>query len=127
MRNIMKVVLIRPNYNSHIITPPLGLGYLSSCLRRQGIETVIIDGLKDNLSADVLLEKILFQKPDAVGITCLTAFYNEVVYLIFESPQYKVRIGDFTDREEAIRFCNLLRKESYPDAWVVKSNVNVYR
>ena len=77
----MKVVLVRPNYNSHIITPPLGLGYLSSYLRRQGIETVIIDGLRDNLAADVLLEKILFQKPDAVGITCLTAFYNEVVCL----------------------------------------------
>jgi len=77
----MKIVLVRPNYNSHIITPPLGLGYLSSYLKKHGIDTKIIDGLRDNLSQDYIINQIIKEKPNAVSITCLTAFYNEVVRL----------------------------------------------
>ena len=75
----MKIVLVRPNYKSHIITPPLGIGYLSSYLKKNGIEVKIIDALKENLDYSSTINKILAEKPDAVGITCLTAFYIEVV------------------------------------------------
>lgn len=84
----MKIVLVRPNYNSHIITPPLGIGYLASYLKANGIEAVIIDGLRDGLSQEIVLTKIMEEKPDAVGITCLTAFYHEVVNL---SKEIKAR------------------------------------
>jgi radical SAM superfamily enzyme YgiQ (UPF0313 family) len=77
----MKIVLLRPNYNSHIVTPPLGLGYLASYLKKYGVEVKIIDGLRENLSTSILLQRILSEKPDAVGITCLTAFYSEVTEL----------------------------------------------
>ena len=53
--------------------------------------------------------------------------YLQTVYLVFESPQYKVRIGDFTNRDEAVRFCQKLRKDGYSDTWVVKSPVNLRR
>jgi len=77
----MKIVLIRPDYDSHIITPPLALGYLAAYLKKNKIETIIIDGLKENFCIDILLKKILAEKPDAVGITCLTAFYKETINL----------------------------------------------
>jgi len=77
----MKIVLVRPNYNSHIITPPLGISYLSSYLRSQKFETKIIDGLKENLTLNQTIKKIVDENPDVVGITCLTAFYNEAVAL----------------------------------------------
>jgi len=77
----MKIVLVRPKYNTHVITPPLGLGYLSSYLKQGHIQVKIIDALKDNLHTHTLLKKILAEKPDAVGITCLTAFYPQVVKL----------------------------------------------
>lgn len=91
----MKIVLTRPNYNSHIITPPLGIGYLASYLKKNGIEAIIIDGLKEALSAQELAEKIEKEKPDIVGITCLTAFYNETVELskILKEKGFKVVIG----------------------------------
>lgn len=77
----MKVLLVRPNYESHIITPPIGLGYLSSYLREYDIEVKILDGLCDNMDNEILQNKILDENPDAVGITCLTAFYREVIDL----------------------------------------------
>lgn len=91
----MKILLVRPNYKSHIITPPLGIGYLSSSLNKNGIKAKIIDGLKENLKNDALLKKIISEKPDAVGITCLTSFYNEVVTLskALKEKGYKVIIG----------------------------------
>jgi hypothetical protein len=77
----MKIVLVRPNYKSHIITPPLGLGYLASFLKSHGIEPKILDGLKDNARPDELASRIVGEQADAVGITCLTAFYNEAIDL----------------------------------------------
>lgn len=86
----MKIALVRPNYKSHIITPPLGLGYLSSYLKQSGIETVIIDGLKENLKLNQMVGKILDLKPDAVAITCLTAFYKDTVSLSRELKRNKI-------------------------------------
>lgn len=77
----MKIVLVRPSYNSYIITPPLGLGYLSSILKQSGIQTVIIDALMLGLSEEELITAIKEENPDAVAITCLTAFNGEVVSL----------------------------------------------
>lgn len=91
----MKIVLVRPNYHSHIITPPLGLGYLASYLQKCGIKVRIIDALKNDLTQEKIVEKILAEKPDAVGITCLTAFYSEVVALsrILKSEGLRVIVG----------------------------------
>jgi anaerobic magnesium-protoporphyrin IX monomethyl ester cyclase len=86
----MKIAFVRPNYNSHIITPPLGLGYLSSYLKKSGIDTVIVDGLKERLDLRRMIKKILELKPDAVGITCITAFYKEVVSLSRELKKNKI-------------------------------------
>lgn len=77
----MKIILVRPNYSTYNISPPLGLGYLASYLKNHGIETKIIDALRENLTRDALIERILREQPDAVGITCFTAFYREAVEL----------------------------------------------
>lgn len=91
----MKIVLIRPNYESHIITPPLGIGYLASSLKKHSIKVKIIDALKENLNLNNLVKKIQILKPDAVGITCLTAFYEEVINLsnVLKEKNIRVIIG----------------------------------
>ena len=91
----MKIVLIRPKYNSHIITPPLGLGYLSAYLKKAGVETIIIDALRDSKIQTSVCAEVDKIKPDFVGITCLTAFYKETVCLAKElkNKGYKVGIG----------------------------------
>lgn len=102
----MKIALVRPNYKSHIITPPIGLGYLSSYLKKSGIETKIIDGLKENLSPSRLMRRILKFNPDAVGITCLTAFYQEVVVLARELAKIKSQPSSAVS---ILRFCRTAR------------------
>lgn len=91
----MKIILVRPYYDSHIITPPIGVGYLASYLKKYGHEAIIIDALRDQMKNNELIEKIKLEKPDAVGITCLTAFYSQVVELskMLKENEIKCFIG----------------------------------
>jgi len=88
----MKIVLVRPNYKSHIITPPIGLGYLASFLKTHGVEVTIIDGLKDGTKPDELTARIIREGADAAGITCLTAFYHEAVDLSLRLKRARQRV-----------------------------------
>lgn len=45
------------------------------------------------------------------------------VYLVFNEPYYKIRIGDCKSREEANQLKNLARQRGYTNAWIVKSQV----
>ncbi len=44
-------------------------------------------------------------------------------YITFGEPYYRVRIGDFRTRLEAIKFLDRIQKH-YPQAWVVKDNIS---
>lgn len=47
-------------------------------------------------------------------------------YIIFKQPYYRVHVGDFSEREQAIDFSRLVKRK-YPDAWVVHDRINPYR
>jgi len=44
-------------------------------------------------------------------------------YITFGEPYYRVRIGDFRTRLEAIKFLDRIQNH-YPQAWVVKDNIS---
>lgn len=44
-------------------------------------------------------------------------------YLDFDSPYYKVRIGDFQTRKEAQKVRDIVRLRGYPKAWTVPARV----
>lgn len=50
------------------------------------------------------------------------AGYEPDAYVIFRSPHYRVRAGDFQDRDRAIHFSGML-KSRYPDAWIVHERI----
>jgi hypothetical protein len=54
------------------------------------------------------------------------ADYSPRGYVHFRQPYYRVRIGDFQDRERAIEFSRLI-KFKYPDAWIIHDRINPYR
>ncbi len=45
------------------------------------------------------------------------------LYLDFDSPYYKVRLGDFKTREEAERALSVVRSQGYLKAWIVPAKV----
>jgi len=40
--------------------------------------------------------------------------------------EYKVRVGDFVSRDEAIKYRDYLRRKGYPDAFIVETYINVH-
>lgn len=50
------------------------------------------------------------------------AGYEPDAYVVFRSPNYRVRAGDFQNRDRAIHFSGML-KSRYPDAWVVHERI----
>lgn len=59
------------------------------------------------------------QLRDSVSLLLL----NDWVYIVYQTPYYKVRVGDFLSRIEANRMSSLLRENGFMDAWVVPDRV----
>ena len=89
------LLLIKPKVNSHIITPHIGLGYISSYLKSYGFDVKIIDATKENIDDDELLEYINKTKPEAIGISVLSFYTKEAFGLSIKLKEagYKVIIG----------------------------------
>lgn len=55
--------------------------------------------------------------------TALREQLDVAVYRTFESPNYRVTVGDFRSREEALATYYLL-KENYPTVYIIKETIN---
>lgn len=49
------------------------------------------------------------------------------VYMEWVDPWYKVRVGDFTDRESAERLRGRLVELGFPEAWIVRTTIRTAR
>ncbi len=50
--------------------------------------------------------------------------YNVPAYITFNEPYYRVRVGDFRTRLDAIRFLGKI-KRAYPLAWEIKDDIQI--
>ncbi len=50
-------------------------------------------------------------------------FIDQDVYLIYDAPYYKVRVGNCLTRYEADKLQQLAIEKSFDDAWVVRTNI----
>ena len=48
---------------------------------------------------------------------------NEQIYIIFELPNYKLRVGNFLNRKEAENFQKKIVRLGYRTAWVVPTMI----
>lgn len=78
----MKILLIQPNYDAHVIHPPLGLGYLASFLRTRKHKVFIFDGTLKNASIGDFVKAVEEFGPGLVGISVLTRGHNQVKEII---------------------------------------------
>lgn len=51
--------------------------------------------------------------------------FDDIVYLTFDDPYYKVRLGDFISRYEANDLQELSVEKGYLEAWVVRTFVSL--
>jgi hypothetical protein len=65
-------------------------------------------------------------KSEAIEQLLKKQFTEVMVYRSFESPNYKVSIGDFRTKDEALRIYNAL-KGTYPTAFIIKESINYPR
>ncbi|MGB9637232.1 MAG: B12-binding domain-containing radical SAM protein, partial [Microgenomates group bacterium] len=93
----MKVLLLWPNYDAHVIHPPLGLGYLASFLRVKNHKVAIFDGTLKNAAVDDFVKEVKDFNPGLVGISVLTRGHNQAKKIIKEIkknfPKLPVVIG----------------------------------
>ena len=68
--NNENILLIKPYSELSNVLPPLGLGYLSTALKRSGISVKILHCYKDKISIKEVTEFIKKQNVRIVGVTC---------------------------------------------------------
>ncbi len=51
--------------------------------------------------------------------------FDQPVYLDYEVPYYKVRVGSFSDRKDAESYLQKAKSAGYQNAWIVAVRVNV--
>ena len=51
--------------------------------------------------------------------------YQAETYTFFKSPHYRVHVGDFHNREQALNYSRLVKRE-FKDAWVVYDTVDPF-
>jgi hypothetical protein len=65
-------------------------------------------------------------KSEGIAQALRKQFPDVMVYRSFESPNYKVSIGDFRSKDEALRIFNAI-KGAYPTAFIIKERINYPR
>ena len=65
-------------------------------------------------------------KADSLSII-LNSTLEDSVYVVYETPNYKVRIGDYVGREDADKMRQNLHKMGYRSAWVIRTRITPQR
>ena len=64
-----------------------------------------------------------FERADSLAVI-MKSTLSDSVYVDFEAPNYKVRVGDFIDRNSAESLQQDLVKMGYNSAWILRSRIN---
>jgi len=49
--------------------------------------------------------------------------YGKDIYIVFDAPNYKVRIGNFIDRRMAEKLRLELINKGYPSSWIIRTRI----
>ncbi len=53
----------------------------------------------------------------------MNSYKKTEAYLLYEAPYFKIRVGDFRKRNEALKFMKNI-KSDYPNSWIVEDLIN---
>ena len=78
---------------------------------------IIIEGFRIQILATNQLAKAEQLQKD------LSTILNQNIYIDFEAPNYKVRVGNFIDRNKAEIFRQNMIKEGYESSWIIRTRI----
>jgi len=118
-----------------VIPPPSFEKYekVISGILEQGITDLYSDSSAIDSSLSVPGYKIqIFNGPnfslaEEAYYNALAAIIEEPVYLEYYSPYYKIRVGNFLQREKAEQFRIQTLRRLYPDSWIVPTRIFPYK
>jgi hypothetical protein len=64
-----------------------------------------------------------YERADSLAVLMKNTV-SDSVYVDFEAPNYKVRIGDFIDRDSAESLQQELVQMGYNSAWILRARIN---
>ena len=64
-----------------------------------------------------------FERADSLAVIMKNTV-SDSVYVDFEAPNYKVRVGDFIDRDSAESLQQDLVQMGYNSAWILRARIN---
>jgi hypothetical protein len=64
-----------------------------------------------------------YERADSLAVLMKNTV-SDSVYVDFEAPNYKVRVGDFIDRESAESLQQDLVQMGYNSAWILRTRIN---
>ena len=78
---------------------------------------IIIEGFRVQVLATNQLVKAEKLQKD------LSSVLNQKIYIVFEAPNYKVRVGNFIDRNKAEIFRQNIVKKGYQSSWIIRTRI----
>lgn len=79
----------------------------------------------DGFRVQVLASKSM-TKADSLSLK-LNSVLDDSAYVVYETPNYKVRIGDYIVREDAEKMRQKLQNMGYRTAWVIRTRITPQR
>ncbi|MFC1553189.1 SPOR domain-containing protein [candidate division KSB1 bacterium] len=59
-------------------------------------------------------------------MNAITTVMDQPVYKILDAPYFKIRVGNFINREDAEAYMESNLKRQYPNSWIVQTNVSPF-
>ncbi len=98
-------------------------------LGNNAIDSILIEDtvhwVTEGFRVQVLASKSM-TKADSLS-TILNSTLDDSVYVVYETPNYKVRIGDYVIREDADNMRKNLNNMGYRSAWVIHTRITPQR
>jgi anaerobic magnesium-protoporphyrin IX monomethyl ester cyclase len=96
----MKILLATPPWKTTEMWPPLGLLYIAGSIKKvRGDEVVIVDAFCRNMTKDQLIDRVIKEKPDVLGMNCSTHTFNATMEALKEAheklPEMTIVLGGY--------------------------------
>ena len=109
--------LIDPEPKWPIISSPLNSQNLFNDKVLIDSTQIVIEGYRVQVLATKQLAKAEKLQKD------LSSILNQKIYIVFEAPNYKVRVGNFIDRNKAENFRKNIVKKGYESSWIIRTRI----